>query len=129
MTLRRWVLFGPALAGLLLPSASARADDVHVLDSTPAANATIDGRTSAFSVRFDRPVDHVHSVLFIKRGGEVVETLHPRLNSAPDVLFARASTLPAGAYTLHWQVRTMTGVDTVEGDIPFTVGPGTRSVD
>jgi hypothetical protein len=43
------------------------------------------------------------------------------LKSAPEVLFARAPTLPAGDYTLHWAVRTMAGVDLIQGDIPFTV--------
>ena len=47
--------------------------------------------------------------------------LEPRLESAADVLFARAPTLPAGDYKLHWAVRTMAGVDTIQGDIPFTV--------
>ena len=48
-------------------------------NSALAANAVIDGRTSAFYVRFDRPVDHVRSLLLIKRGDEVIETLQPRL--------------------------------------------------
>jgi methionine-rich copper-binding protein CopC len=91
------------------------------MESAPAANATFNGQSTAFSVRFDKPVDHVHSVLVIKRAGEVVETLQPRLQSAPQVLFARAPTLAPGKYQLYWQVRTMTDVDTSEGEIPFTV--------
>src|SRR5262249_14347723 len=89
----------------------------------PAPNASISGPSSAFSVRFDRPVDHAHSVIFIKRDGKTVETLHPRLQSAPEVLFARAPTLPPGAYTLHWQVKTMTEAVAVEGEIRLTVVP------
>ena len=92
-----------------------------MMDSSPAANAVIAGRSSEFFVRFDRPVDHVHSTLDITRDGKSVERLHPRLESAPEVLFARAPTLPAGDYKLHWSVRTMTGVDATQGDIPFTV--------
>jgi methionine-rich copper-binding protein CopC len=102
----------------LLP---AWADEVHVVESTPAANAVIGGRSSEFLVRFDRPVDHVHSTLGITRDGKLVEQLPPRLESAPEVLFARAPTLPAGDYKLHWSVHTMAGVDTMQGDIPFTV--------
>ena len=82
----------------------------------------VDGRTSAFYVRFDRPVDHVRSLLFIKRSDEVIETLQPRLDSAAEVLFARAQTPPPGKYPLHWWVITLTDVQTSEGDIPFTVG-------
>ena len=52
-----------AIAALLvLPTATVRAqqaaDEVHVLESTPAANAHIGRKSSAFFVRFDRPVDH-----------------------------------------------------------------------
>ena len=92
-----------------------------MMDSSPAANAVIAGHSSEFFVRFDRPIDHVHSTLDIMRDGKSVERLHPRLESAPEVLFARAPTLPAGDYKLHWSVRTMTGVDATQGDIAFTV--------
>ena len=88
---------------------------------TPAANAVIARRSSEFFVRFDRPIDHVHSTLDVMRDGKSVERLHPRLESAPEVLFARMATLPAGDYMLHWAVRTMTKVDVIQGDIPFTV--------
>ena len=72
-------------------------------------------------MHFDQPVDHVHSTLNILRGGKLVERFQPRLESAPEVLFARAPTLPAGDYKLHWSVRTMADIDTMQGDIPFTV--------
>jgi len=118
MTFWRWMMIG-----LLLVPAASWAQGLRVVESTPAANASISGPSSAFSVRFDRPVDHAHSVIFIKRDGKVVETLHPRLQSAPEVLFARAPTLAPGAYMLHWQVRTTTDAVAVEGEIPFTVVP------
>jgi methionine-rich copper-binding protein CopC len=111
-----------ASVSLLLVPGRARAQGAHLVESAPAANAVVDGRTSTFSVRFDRPVDHVRSLLLIKRGGDVVESLQPSLGSAADVLFARAPTLPPGKYTLHWRVITLTDVQTSEGDIPFTVG-------
>ena len=60
-----------------------------------------------------------------KRPGEpvfrLVEHLQPRLESSPDVLFARAPTLPPGEYMLHWTVRTMQDVKVTQGNIPFTV--------
>ena len=111
-------LSGAALLGALSP---AWADDVRVMQSMPAASAVIGGRSSEFFVRFDRPVDHIHSTLAIMRDGKLVEQLHPRLESATDVLFARVATLPAGDYRLHWEVRTMAGAETIKGDIPFTV--------
>jgi methionine-rich copper-binding protein CopC len=112
-----------ALSGLAMlgARAPARADDVRVMQSMPAASAVIGGRSSEFFVRFDRPVDHIHSTLAIMRDGKLVEQLHPRLESAPEVLFARVATLPAGDYKLHWEVRTMAGAEHLHGDIPFTV--------
>jgi methionine-rich copper-binding protein CopC len=112
-----------ALVGLfaIAFSAPATAQDVKVMDSAPKAEAVIGEPGSAFFVRFDRPIDHVHSRLSIWRDGRRVEQLQPRLQSAPDVLFARAPTLPPGQYMLRWTVRTMEGIKVIEGDIPFTI--------
>jgi methionine-rich copper-binding protein CopC len=107
--------------GMLGSAAPAWAEDIRVMESAPAASAVIARRSSEFFVRFDRPVDHVRSTLDIMSDGKLVERLKPRLESAPAVLFARAPTLPAGNYKLHWSVRTMSGVEAIEGDIPFTV--------
>lgn len=95
--------------------------EVHVLESTPAANAHIGRKSSAFFVRFDRPVDHRKSTLVIKQGDKVIEQLHPRLESSPEVLFAAAPTLQPGDYSLHWAVITLQGTKAIEGDIPFKV--------
>jgi hypothetical protein len=95
--------------------------DVRVVESTPAAHARIGLKSSAFFVRFDRPVDHIKSTLVIKQGDKVIERLHPRLESAPEVLFAAAPTLPPGNYLLHWAVITVQGTKAIEGDIPFQV--------
>lgn len=102
-------------------SASATAQDLQVMDSAPKAQAVIGEPGSSFFVRFDRPIDHIHSNLSIWRDGRRVEQLQPRLQSSPDVLFARAPTLPPGEYLLRWTVRTMDGVKVIEGDIPFTI--------
>ena len=112
-----------ALVGLfaLAFSASASAQDVQVMDSAPKAQAVIGEPGSSFFVRFDRPIDHIHSNLSIWRDGRRVEQLQPRLQSSPDVLFARAPTLPPGEYLLRWTVRTLEGVKVIQGDIPFTI--------
>ena len=125
MMSRRLALVGLLSAfsslGMLGAAAPARAEDVRVMESAPAASAVIARRSSEFFIRFDRPVDHAHSTLDITSEGKLVERLKPRLESAPAVLFARAPTLPAGNYKLHWSVRTMSGVEAIEGDIPFAV--------
>lgn len=111
-----------ALIGLFAIAFSASAwAQVQVMDSQPKAQAVIGEPGSAFYVRFDRPIDHIHSSLSIWRDGQLVEHLQPRLESAPEVLFARAPTLPPGAYVLRWAVRTMQDVKVIQGDIPFTV--------
>lgn len=117
MTVRRLILIGL----LATFSTAAWAQDVSVLDSAPKAKAVIGEPSSSFFVRFDRPIDHVHSGLSIWRDGQLVEHLQPRLEATPDVLFARAPTLPPGEYMLHWTVRTMQDVKVTEGNIPFTV--------
>jgi methionine-rich copper-binding protein CopC len=117
-SIRRVVLTG--LFAMVWP-ALAWAQDVQVMDSAPKAKAVIGEPGSSFYVRFDRPIDHIHSSLSIWRDGRVVQRLQPRFQSAPDVLFARAPTLPPGEYMLRWTVRTMEGVKVIEGDIPFTI--------
>jgi methionine-rich copper-binding protein CopC len=122
MRLRLLAVMGLTSIGWVCMLAEAWAQDVRVMQSSPAASAVVDGRSSEFFVRFDKPVDHVHSTLLIMRDGKVVEKLTPRLESAPNVLFARAPALAAGKYSLHWSVKTMSGTDLLEGDIPFSVG-------
>ena len=117
-SIRRVVVTG--LFAMVFP-ALAWAQDVQVMDSAPKAKAVIGEPGSSFYVRFDRPIDHIHSSLSIWRDGRVVQRLQPRFQSAPDVLFARAPTLPPGEYMLRWTVRTMEGVKVIEGDIPFTI--------
>ena len=120
---RRFTIFGLAVLGIQAIASDASAQDARMMESAPKAKAVIEGRSSEFFVRFDRPVDHIRSQLSITRDGTLVERLTPRLESAPEVLFARAPTLPPGDYSLHWAVKTMTGTNVVEGDIPFTVKP------
>lgn len=118
MVIRRHFLLAGAAAGFP-GTGAANGQAVRVLDSAPAANAVIGRRSSGFYVRFSRPVDHQDSRLSIKQDGRVIEVLHPRLDSAPDVLFARAPTLQPGRYSLHWIVG---GSPQFDGEIPFTVG-------
>src|ERR1700752_159786 len=114
MALHRFIL--ALICAGLLGLATARAEDLKVLETGPAASAVLTGPSDGFFVRFNQPVDHISSRLFLKRGGEFVETLVPRLQSNPNVLFARAPALPPGQYTLHWVVKTMADAKVEEGD-------------
>ena len=106
---------------LLMSTAAAPARPMQLLASTPAAETVMRGDHAEYVVRFDGPVDHTQSRIEILRDGHLVESLHPRLDSAPDVLFA-SSRLPAsGRYELHWIVKSMPDRETSEGTIPFSV--------
>jgi len=122
MELRHWSTVMLVLMGIVAMTAGARADDLKVLETGPAVNAVLDSVSDGFFVRFNQPVDHINSPLLVKRGSEVMETLTPRLQSNPNVLFARAATLPPGSYTLHWVVKTIADARIEQGDVPFSIG-------
>ena len=122
MVLHRYATVALASLAMLAAVTLARADDLKVIETWPAANAAVEGLSDGFLVRFNQPVDHISSRLFVKRGGEIVETLNPRLQSSPNVLFARAPALPSGSYTLHWVVKTVQDVRVEEGDVSFSIG-------
>jgi methionine-rich copper-binding protein CopC len=113
------------LAWLVIP-AQAWAQALKVMQTGPAANAVLDRSPEGFFVRFDKPVDHIRSVLFIKRAGDIVATLHPRFKTEPQVLFAGAAPLPPGDYTLTWSVIALDDTRVTEGEIPFTIAPAKR---
>jgi methionine-rich copper-binding protein CopC len=113
----------PAMtAALVFVSATAFAAPPRPMDSKPRAETIIHGRHSAYVVRFDQPIDHAASRLEIRQGDKIVENLRPRLDSAPDVLFAASETPSAGHYVLYWRARSANG-ETSEGSIPFSTSP------
>ena len=87
----------------------------------PADRAVLNNASGEFYVRFDRPVDHIRSLMFVKQDGVVIRALHPRFKTEPDVLFAMALPLPSGAYSFHWSVRSLAGTEVLEGEVPFSV--------
>ena len=106
---------------LLMSTAPAPARPMRALASTPAAETIMRGDHAEFVVRFDGPIDHAQSRIEILRDGHLAESLHPLLDSAPDVLFA-SSRLPApGQYLLHWVVKSVPDQDVSDGMIPFSV--------
>jgi hypothetical protein len=67
-------------------------------------------------------VDHAGSRLLIPRNdGEVVRTLRPRLNAAPDVLHAETGGLTPGRYVLRWEARPRPSGPVETGTLDFTV--------
>jgi hypothetical protein len=82
MALRLLVLLGLLTSLTMAPGA--RAQTIKVLETSPVDHATISGTSTAFFVRFDKPVDHIRSRLVVTRGSQVVAN------------FQRSGTDPAG---------------------------------
>jgi methionine-rich copper-binding protein CopC len=109
---------------LLLPLVAGAAAPAPVPDSRPpTVSVMTNGLTSGYAVRFGGPVDHAFSRLLIVQDGRVLQTLAARLDSAPNVLFARGRALPPGTYELHWTAKSMTDGNTSEGDSTFSIEP------
>jgi methionine-rich copper-binding protein CopC len=112
---------GLAAAGLILVSPAAVAEDLHIRASTPAAGAVLTGSHAEYVIRFDGLVDHESSRIYIVQSGRVVQSLIPRGDSAPEVLFAGGEMPAPGDYQLQWQARSPTDAVVSSGVIPFSV--------
>src|SRR4051812_44864611 len=86
-------------------------------------SVTIGERGTEVLLQFDRPISHERSSLSLIRNGKVIESIHPRLEASPKVLFARIQTPTPGAYVLRWAVCAEGSNDSYDGGLPFTVGP------
>jgi hypothetical protein len=85
-------------------------------------SVTIGDRGTEVFVQFDRPISHERSSLFLVHNGKVIETIRPRLEASPKVLFARIHTPTPGAYVLRWTVCPQGSNDRYDGEFPFTIG-------
>jgi methionine-rich copper-binding protein CopC len=110
-----------ALPVMLMMCGSAEARPLNVRDSSPEAEAILDGRNAQYVIRFDGWVDHGASQMDITQNGKVVEPLVPTRDSEPDVLAASASALAPGRYQLRWHAKSVPDGDFSDGFIPFTV--------
>jgi methionine-rich copper-binding protein CopC len=108
-----------ALAG----TSDAWARKMRMVESTPAADAYVDGHDAQYTVRFDGPVDHQHAHLWIVHNGRVVSRMPVLMDSAPEVLFAAAPQLARGHYQLHWSVGSAPDGEVTKGSLKFTVKP------
>jgi methionine-rich copper-binding protein CopC len=121
MIARRLFLISAVAAGFDFDYEAIAAEPARVLETMPANGAKIEAVATDYYVRFNQPVDHIHSALLIKQNESVVHTLQPRFKTEAEVLFARAPALAAGEYSFQWVVKTLSGVDMVEGESGFSV--------
>jgi methionine-rich copper-binding protein CopC len=112
--------------GLVIPAvfAGAPVRAQKVVETMPTKDGTLSGVRGEYFIRFDQPVDHIHSTIDIMQDGKKVQTLRPRLNSEPTVLFARAPNLAPGKYVMHWSVPAANGSTVYQGEISFSVASG-----
>ena len=119
--MRRGLGAAAVLLALLLPLPVGAATSPASEEKPPTVSVTTNGLTSGYAVRFGGPVDHAFSRLLIVQNGRLLQTLSARLDSAPNVLFARSRALPPGTYQLHWTAKSMTDGNMSEGDSTFTI--------
>jgi len=113
-----------ALAVLCLLGFQAHAQTAEPDTTRPfrMESVTIGERGSEVFVQFDRPISHERSSLFLVHNGKVIETIYPRLEASPKVLFARIQTPTPGTYVLRWTVCPQGSNVRYDGEFPFTVG-------
>ncbi|MGE5149249.1 MAG: copper resistance protein CopC [Rhodospirillaceae bacterium] len=121
---RRTTFISLAIPALLVAGPGGMAQTLKVLETMPAKDGTLSGVGGDYFVRFDKPVDHLHSTIDITQNGKLVETLHPRFKTEPNVLFARAPSLAPGNYAMHWSVPTADGSTVYQGEVSFSVAAG-----
>ncbi len=91
-----------------------------LVESTPAANAKVNGPDVNFVLRFNVRIDGERSRLHLVASDGTGTTLQIEKQSNPDRLQTRAGGLKPGAYKLQWQVLASDG-HMSRGEIPFTV--------
>ncbi len=112
--------------GLVIPAVFAGGSvwAQKVVETMPTNDSTLSGVRDDYFVRFDQPIDHIHSTIDIKQNGKTVQMLHPRFKTEPNVLFARAPNLAPGKYVMHWSVPSANGSTVYQGEVSFFVASG-----
>jgi hypothetical protein len=91
-----------------------------LMESTPAANSSVDGSALAITLRFNVRIDGGRSRLRLVTADGSVSNLEVAKQNNPDSLQSNAHGLKPGAYTLRWQVLASDG-HMSRGEVPFTV--------
>jgi methionine-rich copper-binding protein CopC len=112
----------PLIVALCLAFAASRQAAAHalVIESSPAVDSSVAGPQIDVTLRFNSRIDQQRSRLMLIGPDATERRLAPAPDSAPDMLQAKVSGVPPGAYKLRWQVLAIDGHIT-RGDIPFRV--------
>jgi copper resistance protein C len=91
-----------------------------LVQSSPLANAVVQGPDVPVTMKFNSRVDGSRSTLLLSTPDGKSTPLTIDKQSTPDTLTTRATGLTRGAYAIHWQVLATDGHIT-RGQIPFAV--------
>jgi methionine-rich copper-binding protein CopC len=113
---------GIAVLGLGFLVAASPAAFAHAIlvEAKPAAKSTVAGPDVAVALRFNSRIDSARSHLSLVAPGDKESALAVDVQSAPNLLTAKAAGLAPGAYRLRWQVLAADGHIT-RGEVPFQV--------
>ncbi len=93
-----------------------------LLESTPAANTTVDTPPAALRLRFNNRIEkRLSRVRLVDERGQARD-LSVAEDGAADQLMASVPTVAAGRYRVEWQVLSTDG-HVVTGRFSFTVAP------
>jgi hypothetical protein len=91
-----------------------------LVQSSPMANATVQGPDVPITMKFNSRIDASRSTLRLSTADGQSKALSIDPPTAPDTLNAKAAGLTAGKYAIQWQVLAVDGHIT-RGQIPFVV--------
>lgn len=111
-----WIL----VLTLLILNVRIAAGHAVLLETSPAANATVQGSDVAVRLRYNVRIEAARSRLSLLMPDNSVKSLVIAEQPSPDTLTAQASGLQPGEYRLRWQVLASDGHIT-RGEVPFTV--------
>jgi methionine-rich copper-binding protein CopC len=109
------------VAGALLALPAAASAHAILLDSQPAAGATVKPGKVALTLRYNSRIDATRSVVTLTGPDGAAHTLHIAAGTTPATLTTEVE-LAAGTYLLHWQVLAIDGHIT-RGELRFTAKP------
>lgn len=118
----RWVAV--ALFALLTLAVSApAAAHSALIGSTPEPESTVEALPDDIELQFNESVSDISPAVILRRDGQTVAELEPRIDGSTVRAAAPSEDLPDGDYTVVWRVVSADG-HPIEGVVPFTLASG-----
>ncbi|WP_311208388.1 MULTISPECIES: copper resistance protein CopC [unclassified Aeromicrobium] len=120
----RSVLLCLLAAVLVLTPAAVSSAHSALIGSNPQTGSTVEALPEQLELRFNESVSDISPAMVLRRDGQSVATLAPRVDGPRLLADAPAETLPDGRYTLVWRIVSADG-HPLDGVVSFTLGDGT----